>query len=412
LRQAFLSADPASVAGADVTVRDVLDTALPTLELSFDTHPELYASLAGTIAEVQLKLGLSTPSAQLFDRAADAASRSRIGAQEHFDLLVLRARALHGAGEYERAKLSLDEALALGVRPNAEWKVVKAASLHQDRDFNAAVDLLREANETLQLRPADDEWYYTGRIRLAQSLQNLAAHDEALAVMQETIDHQQRALGDDHPRVALTRLHLLMGKQQMGLSAEVLDEARTVHAQISRIFGADSTITAKAAMVQGNALSSQGLYADAATLNRQVLAIFDSNLGEAHPNTLKAAYNLAAMLALEPQTRPEALTIMRRTVRTAELKLGAESKLATFFRDEYVGMLLDNGEMELALATITGPESVAGLPDRTSKSAAKALGLLQRAQEPVCEESALPPAEPCLRASRQIAQLRTLIDAQ
>jgi hypothetical protein len=118
------------------------------------------------------------------------------------------------------------------------------------------------------------------------------------------------------------------------------------------------------------------------------------------------------MLALEPQTRPEALTIMRRTVRTAELKLGAESKLATFFRDEYVGMLLDNGEMELALATITGPESVAGLPDRTSKSAAKALGLLQRAQEPVCEESALPPAEPCLRASRQIAQLRTLIDAQ
>jgi serine/threonine-protein kinase len=254
LRKAFLSADPARVSGESVTVRAVLDAARPVLEESFETQPELYATLASSISEVELSIGLTTQSAELFDRAADAARRGRLDRAEHFHLLVMRARALYAAGEFERAQISLLEASALGVEVTPEWEVTKAIVLIREAEYEQAISLLRHAIERMQSRGPDEEWGNTARLWLADALGNRGDSAEALQVLDDTLAWHRTALDPRHPRITLTRIQSVIQKRLLGRAEESLRDARQVHTDVIAAYGPRSPFAAKAAMVLGNSL--------------------------------------------------------------------------------------------------------------------------------------------------------------
>lgn len=381
LREALLSADPARVAGEDVRVREVLETALPVLEQSFEQQPDLYATVAGSIAEVQLRIGLSTPAAALFDRAAAAAARSDLPAQERAELLVLRARALHAAGEFERAGASLAEAQASMTVPSPEWRIVRAMLLGQQNDYAGAIVLLQQALVLQQGRSAQDEWANSARLRLAEAQKNAGDHAAALRTLDETLRWQAAELAPDHPRIALTRLQRISQQLAMGEGDAALSEARKVHADLAATYGARSPFAAKAAMVLGNVLSSQERYAEAADAYSEVLEIFLQHLGEGHPNTLRARYNLAAMLATDPQGRAEALTLFHTALTTGEARLGPASGTVTVFRYAYAETLLEAGQPQNALTLLTSAGALAGLRAASPGNRMSSLELLSRVLE-------------------------------
>lgn len=361
LRTALLSADPARVAGEDTTVRAVLDAARPALEPSFAGQPELYASLAATIAEVELSLGLATQSAELFDRAAAAAERGDLEPQPHFDLLVMRARSLNSAGEYRRALRSLDEAGALGLAPTPEWDATRGMTLLREGDDAKAVAHLRQAVARMADRQPDDEWATTARLQLADALVQSGAEREALYVVNETIAWQQQKLDEHHPRVALARLQLVLRQRGLRPGEEVIAEARKARTEIVTIYGAQNPLAAKAAMVLGTALADLDQIAEGAVVFREAIAILRQSVGDGHPNTLFASYNLAQMVAPVAATRAEALTLYRSTLAAAEQRFGLESNAVVMFRSSYARTLIADGQAAAALALMTGTPAATGL---------------------------------------------------
>jgi eukaryotic-like serine/threonine-protein kinase len=401
LRKAFLSADPARVAGEDVTVRAVLDAARPVLEESFETQPELYATLAGSISEVELSIGLSTQAAQLFDRAADAALRGALDRDEHFALLVLRARALYAAGEFERAQLSLQEASDLGVAVTPEWEVAKAINLQRTGDYDTAIALLRHAIARMPERTPDDEWANAARLRLADALRLNGAHEEALRVLDDTIAWQRRLLDARHPRIALTRIQSVMQKRLIGRHEEALRDARQVHADVIAAYGPDSPFTAKAAMVLGNSLVSLNLNQEAEQVYREAIAIFHQILGDTHPNTLRTSFNLAEVIAADPDRRAEAIVLYRDAFNAAEIRFGVKSNPTVLFRNSYARALLADGQATLALSLLTSAGAATGMDAGADDNRRIFLGLLKNASEDVgCSTKPLSgTAEACGRAA-------------
>ncbi|MBL8301075.1 MAG: protein kinase [Rhodanobacteraceae bacterium] len=408
LRKAFLSADPARVAGEAVTVRAVLDAALPALEPSFEAQPELYASLAGSIAEVQLSLGLSTASAELFERAAAAAQRGNVDAQERFDLFVLRARALFAAGEFERARQSLQQAIASGRQPTPSWQVVQAGLLFNAGDKDGAIRLLRAAITAMADHEADDEWANLARLRLAELLGQRELRIEALEVLDATLVWQRRTLDSTHPRIGLTRLQRVIVLRQLGRHEEALSEATAVRDDAVRAYGARSPFAARAAMVLGNVQAGLKQASAAIVSYREAVAIFRASIGDTHPNTLRASYNLAEMLAQDPAARAEALALYAATLAAAEQRFGFESNAVVLFRLGYARCLLADAKGQVALEVLTTPGARAGFAIAATDNRRDYSELLRRTRvEAGCNAApgVVPGlAEACARVEAMLAQ--------
>jgi hypothetical protein len=400
LRKAFLSADPARVAGEAVTVRAVLDAARPALELSFDSQPELYASLAGSIAEVQLSLGLSTDAAMLFERAASAAQRGGLAARERFDLHVLRARALFAAGEFERARQSLQDALDTQAATTPEWRVVQASVRANAGDAKGAAQLLRDAIVAMSGRSAEDEWANLARLRLAELLGQNDAPDEALAVLDAALAWQRGALEAQHPRVTLTRLQRVIALRQLGRHDEALREAASARADAADAYGAQSPFVARALMVLGNVQAGLKQRGEAIASYREAVAIYRASIGETHPNTLRTSYNLAEMLAQDAGLRAEALMLYQSTLAAAEQRFGAKSNAVVLFRLGYARNLLADGEAAAALDVLTTPAAASGLAIARTENRRDFVELLRQGQAAAgCADTPAQPAERCVRAA-------------
>ncbi len=374
--------------------------ARPALEQSFDSQPELYASLAGSIAEVQLSLGLSTDAAMLFDRAASAAQRGGLAARERFDLHVLRARALFAAGEFERARQGLQDALDTQAATTPEWRVVQASVRANAGDAKGAAQLLRDAIVAMSGRSAEDEWANLARLRLAELLGQNDAPDEALAVLDAALAWQRGALEAQHPRVTLTRLQRVIALRQLGRHDEALREAASARADAADAYGAQSPFVARALMVLGNVQAGLKQRGEAIASYREAVAIYRASIGETHPNTLRTSYNLAEMLAQDAGLRAEALMLYQSTLAAAEQRFGAKSNAVVLFRLGYARNLLADGEAAAALDVLTTPAAASGLAIARTENRRDFVELLRQGQAAAgCADTPAQPAERCDRAA-------------
>ncbi|MCB1607803.1 MAG: protein kinase [Xanthomonadales bacterium] len=410
LREAFISADPARVAGEEVTVKEVLSAAIPALEKQYLSEPDLYASLASSIGEVQLKIGQSTSAAELLGRASEAAQRASVSSENQFDILVLRARAQHAAGEYQAAMDALAQARELGVALTPEWQVTQAATLAADKQYEPAIDLLLQAIAGMSLRSADDEWANAARLRLAEALQRSGQSERALQVLEDTVVWLGQALDPSHPRVTLARLQLVIQKQQMGQTEKALEDAQDIYAGLTAAYGADSPYTAKAAMVLASALKRDGRSSEAIAMLRAVVTVFRKHLGDNHPNTLRATNNLASALILDQATVAEALALYERNLDGSLSRLGTSSRLVMYFRIVYAEALIEHGAAEKALLILSDPSSAAGIASAADEYARETLKLIALSRSKLgCTQPAGPSSErTCAAAAQLLAQFPEL----
>lgn len=359
LKNAFAAANPIEVAGANVTARAVLEAARPSLEATFDAQPDVYAELAGTLAEVELAVGMSPQASDLAQRATQAAANAGLSPDRIGALLILETRARIGAGDYAAAKDRLNRAARLGLRESPEWQLAQGMLNRHRSEIKEAVEHLGQAVRGTQNRPPSDDTANMARLQLAAALRAANRPQEALALFDQTLTWQGSSLESDHPRLILVRMYRLDALRRVRGAAAAVPEARKVVAEVDRIYGLNSTVAATARMSLGISLVELGQREEAVQVYRESLLAWRNTVGDNHQNTLRAAFNLAQMLTDLGGHDKEAEELYREVLERAKLRPDEIAAPLVFWESHFAQFLLSRKRPLDALAQLVAPDNIA-----------------------------------------------------
>ncbi|MCQ4166832.1 serine/threonine-protein kinase [Tahibacter harae] len=379
LKNAFAAANPTQVAGANVTARAVLEAARPSLETTFDTQPDVYAELAGTLAEVELAVGLSPQAAELAERARQAAAKAGFDAARTGALLILEARARISAGDYAEAEERLTRAAALGLEQTPEWQLAMGQLCHHRSLREQALAHLEQAVRDTRGRPPSDDIANLARLQLANALRSSERSQEALALFDQTLAWQSAGLQPDHPRLTLIRMYRLDALRRVRGAKATVPEARQVVEEADRIYGKNSIAAATARMSLGISLLEAGERGEGAQVFRESLTAWRSAVGNDHQNTLRSAFNLAQILTDLGGNDAEAEALYREILQRGEAKAEETRAPLVFWRSHYAQFLLKRQRAGDALRLLLEPDNLTRLPDSHSSHRSAFLAALKAA---------------------------------
>jgi serine/threonine-protein kinase len=360
LKRAFEAADPSQTGGAQVSARQVLTAARPEMERTLERQPDLYAELAGTIAEAELSLGLSREALELAQRAARIAEQAGLDPRRQADLLVLAARAAVRTADLDAAAAALAQARRIAP-PTLDQQATEGMLLAQQGRYDESAALLRATVAALASEPPSDELALRARQALADTLRLASRYPESLEVLDATLAWQLANLPETHPDVARTRTRRAGLLHRVGRAPEAVAEAQTALASFERTYGERSTAAAGAHTTLGNALRETGDMAGAARHYENALALWREILGAGNPQTLRAQFNLAQLYVRAPAlTTPARLeALYRDTLELGVATFGSTHPTTSVFRlgyGEYLQMAGRDREA-FALLTSEGVES-------------------------------------------------------
>jgi serine/threonine-protein kinase len=263
----FSLANPNNARGAEVTVREALDSGRVWIEREFTSQPALRAEMEVELGEVYFGLGIYEQTRRLWASALQ--TRSALFDDAHPDVLdvTLRlAKVMQDLGHIDSAEVLARRSLAMLSQQRGK----------SDLDFLATHVLDRLAN-TLRLQ---------GDLDSAESLAR-----RALAMLPR--DHPESA---NRRTVILTTLGHILRARGQPVHAESL--YRDVLQRRHVLWGAEHPEVANALVNLGNALADQGRYAEAETILERGLAMRRKLQGEAHPELGNDLGHLANALRL------------------------------------------------------------------------------------------------------------------
>lgn len=398
LKNAFYAADPARSAGADLSARQVMAAARADLEALREPQPQLFASLATVIADVELGLGQTESAAGLAAQAL-ASNGARAGEAQALRLLKVRADIL--GDRLPDAEAGLAEYLAQGGGDDLAVRVVRGTlAIYQRRFDEARADL--EAAAKLPVRGADDGfWSYRAQLELAYVLRLQERDDEALATLDALLAKLAEDLPDGHPQLTHARLRRVDVLRRLGRSEDAVDEARRAVDAIARSYGREVPVYAGALNTLANALTAAGEGAQAVPVLEEAYALNQSQLGGEHATTLRNRYNLAQAMAAADPLDLRADRHFHEVLAQGERVFGVDSQTLAFFRAGLADSLLDRERPREAVAALIA------IPDAVFATApASVWGLLQRAYARGCPPEVATAAE-CATAAQRLAQKKS-----
>ncbi|MBK8286123.1 MAG: serine/threonine protein kinase [Ahniella sp.] len=240
MQDAFIAADPIRAAGADISARQILESARRRLELIAPEQPALYATLAQTIAQVDLSLGQANEAAVLLERASDAALRAGFNSEDRTWLRVMQARAQINADQLVEAQKTLDAANAGGGDPGPKWRAMQGRLWSIVGRSEEGLRMVQGALAEMSDLGPEDEYATSTRYAFAEA-QGMGGNSAGEpATLDETLAWQQTKFSADHPQVLRTRLRRLIALRLANRAQEAVDEAQSVLAEVVRIFGPDT----------------------------------------------------------------------------------------------------------------------------------------------------------------------------
>jgi serine/threonine-protein kinase len=371
------AADPGSL-GADVTVREVLDSAAVRADSLRDT-PELESEVRTVIGSTYLAIGEFDAAQRQLE--LDLAARWRAFPKGNYAIgsAISRLSLAHEySGRYAVSDSLLREAAAIFERfppPDA----VEAASVLEDRARvlvslgrpAEAVPLLLEALAIQQRSGAVQDsaiaFTYTNAGLAFSDANDQVAADTMLRLAEQA---GRRAFGDDHPMVASTMSLRASVFERLGRMAEADSTFRATLALRRRIIGADHPDYAWSLGNYADHLVRTERWAEAASTAREVLAMRGRTLDDGHPmvgtglqvlgralgrlDSLEAAERyLRESLALRRAAFPEGHWILA----SSENVLGEHYVLAGRYRDAEA-LLLPSERRLLELRGLRSPSVV------------------------------------------------------
>lgn len=368
LKNAFAAANPTEVAGANVTARAVLEAARPSLEATFESQPDVYAELAGTLAEVELAIGLSPQASELAERAASAAEKAELEPARIGSLNILEARARTSAGDYSAAEERLQRAAALGLRATPEWQLAMGTLCHHRGLSPEAIQHLEAAVRDTRDRLASDDIANLARLQLAGALRVASRNEEALALLDQTLEWQSAGLKTDHPRLTLVRMYRLDALRRVRGAAVAVPEARRVVQEVDRLYSSNSILSAQARASLGISLTEAGQREEGVQAIRESLAAWRNTVGSAHQNTLRAAFNLAQILTDLGGHDDEAEALYREVLDRSESGNEETRMPIVFWRNNFANFLIKRQRPLDALKLLVGPDSLAQVQAQSARA--------------------------------------------
>lgn len=352
LKDSFLSADPAHSAGVDVSVRQVLRAAHPKLDEQFEQQPQLFADLAGTLADVEFELGQEKSAGDLALRAADAAERSGESVERIHHLLSFGALALARSGAVAEALHALDRAHAINPHGSALEDLARGVSQRMQSEYSEALATLQLAVKRFGNSKPEQSLAVFARWQLAEAMRAENHHIEALQQLDQTLAWQRKSLPESHPTIIRTRLRRAESLRQLGRISEAIIELGVIGKDIQRLYGDRSSFTAQYHIILAFALDDAGKNEDALIEQRLALASWQSVVGELHTNSRRSALKLAQMLGATRAGREEASRLLTQVVALSEVAEGVSSNMAIYARITHARMLLRWGKAAFALDSL------------------------------------------------------------
>ncbi|MEW6747117.1 MAG: serine/threonine-protein kinase [Planctomycetota bacterium] len=422
LRDLLASVNPNMARGRMVTVREVLDDAAVRVEQELADEPEVQATLRTTIGKTYRSLGLYG-AAEPHLRAALEIRRQLFGgsdlgvAESLFELGLL----LEGRAEYRRAEELYRETLDILRRslPDDDRRVAVALSqlatiYYAKRDYARAEPMLQESLTLLrQAGREDDEsvavtlgnlgkfFFSRGeygeaerRLREASAIFTKLGRQEGLGMAHcllalgrvhrarresvpalESFEQAGRLfaklLGDSDPWVTLSMAHVALVTCEDEGSQAAEAEYGEVLERIPPLRARESMASAECLNQAGAIAENRGDYAQAETLYREAVQMYQDLLEQDHPDVAVCKRNLAWLL-YQRRKCDEAERLCREA-------LAVQRK---FFGDE-------NQEVATTLLHLAWIEHARGQQDAAAELASQALVL----RKSLCGEKSLPVAE-------------------
>jgi serine/threonine protein kinase/Tfp pilus assembly protein PilF len=304
LRDMLVSVDPHTARGRDVTVREVLDAAVHSLDAgSQDAQVEADARYA--LGETYHNLSQHDAARRQLERALEL-YRSTIGPD---DLAALRAsgtlaEVARAQGRYEESAQLSQETIAGCLRAlgSHHRETLTAqnnyATLLLDLDRSAeAEELARLVLEARRLTLGDGHADTHASLNLLATILNARGKAaEAVEVLGRLVEARTALLGEDHPSALVTLANYATLLKDTGRNDEALPLLRRAVELQQRVLGPQHTDTLRTMNNLAYAVQKDGQLADAEQLFREVLAARRASLGETHPQTLNSAESLAGLL--------------------------------------------------------------------------------------------------------------------
>lgn len=357
LQDMLSSAGPMESQRADVTVRELLDSASQRVAFNLHEHPEVLASIRHTIGNAYRSLGLYDQ-AEPHLRAALELRRNELGSQnvrtaESMNslalLLLLRGQVDPAAALFEQA---LDICRAL---PNADGDLLVARGLHNladlERtrgDFSRSDALFTEALDMYRRLPGDlrrDRAMVLGN--WAELLNSIGRLDEAAAALDESLALSRELFGEDS-------LEFAHGLATMSLNLRArrrFDEAERMMTRVIALYSAVLDPAHPHLVAMQNSLGilfyTQQRYAEALPLMRQVYTTSRARLGATDPTVANYGNNLAACLAALGQYE-EAAQLYRAGLDAARQALGPRHPLVGTTLNNLAALLVETGQSQEA----------------------------------------------------------------
>lgn len=398
LKNAFYAADPARSAGADLSARQVMAAARADLEALREQQPQLFASLAAVIADVELGLGQVESAAGL---AAQALASGGARLDEAQALRLLKARADLLADRIDDADGSLSEYFAHGGDEDAALRVVRGTlAIYQRRFDDARTDLEAAA----QLPVSTDEsgfWSYRARLELAYLLRLQERDEEALTTLDALLAALSVERPAGHPQLTHTRLRRVDVLRRLGRDQDAVAEARRAVEAIAHSYGREVPVYAGSLNTLANALTAAGQAEQAVPVLEEALSLNRAQLGGEHATTVRNRYNLAQAIAAADPQDPRADAHFAEVLAQGAQVFGPDGQTLAFFRAGMADSLLDRHRPQDAIEVLMAiPETV------FATAPATVWALLERAHARACTAGSAP-ADACRRAADRMARRRS-----
>lgn len=206
----------------------------------------------------------------------------------------------------------------------ADVRFTLGNSFHYLGDDETAEREFRIARELYAARRGRDHpGTLTITNNLANSVQALGRHAEALELRKETLALRKAKLAPDHPHTLISMNSLASSFVALGRYAEAQELYEETLALRKSKLGADHPDTLETMNNLAASYMVLGRQADALQLREETLALMQAKLGPNHPNTLLSMHNLAQSYeALGRQS--EALRLREETLKLRKLALGLD----------------------------------------------------------------------------------------
>lgn len=393
LKDAFGAADPSGVMGADVRARDILAAARPRIESLRETQPAAFAELALVLAEVEFDAGLDAGAAELGERALQAALDLHWADAELRPLWMQKLRADTHLDRPEGARTALTQVERIdGGGFRADRVLAEARLLVRQGDLARATEVLQAAAPRTAALAVDDDAALGLRLELANVLRRQGQSAHSLASYDQTLEWLRRSLPDSHGKVLRTRMRRLYVLLEGPDKAATAQEAEVVASGLTKTYGAGSPMAAVGGALLAFALRAAGRETEAIGHFEAALDTWETRLGPAHPETVRARYNLAEALgAASGPLDARAERLYREALAGAESAFGSVSNPTLFMTLGFARRLHQAGRIGEALDLLLADATLQGAAAaRPENRASHQDGLRKALASPWCTATADP----------------------